>query len=406
MESSMKSKSILKFILNPILRLVPASIPGFPMPPASIPGSHTVPVPSSDSSGATPDALLQNHRTARRAASVLPALGLILVCVLCSPILSVHAKDAVIVLDPGHGGPNATSDNLGAQYPPYSEKSLTLDLARRIQAELSAYEGITVYLTRTDDTSMTLAERAAFASAVNADLLVSLHYNATGSHLYYGSEVWTSAFGEEYAAGASFGQTALSQLQALGLYSRGVKTRIGSHGDYYGVIRESVSRGVPAVIIEHCYLDNEIDRTQLSHGTSALALADATAIAQYFQLRARDGSADYSTYVRPSVSAAPASGIAQDTTPPELCRLELIAKDGDGNVTCRLTARDSDTIYPVRYYSYTINGVATALLPYDQSAGSVTFTVRVPVGQTSTITATAVNAYELAAASNAVSVAY
>lgn len=338
------------------------------------------------------------------ASSVLSLLSLLLLCLFLSPGLSARAAGVRVILDPGHGGPNATSDNLGAQYAPYSEKALTLELAQKIAAELAQYDGITVGLTRTGDTSLTLAERAAAAKAGQADLLVSLHFNATGSHLFYGSEVWTSAFGSNYATGASFGQAVLSNLQTLGLYSKGVKTRIGSHGDYYGIIRGSVSRGVPAVIIEHCYMDNQTDRTLGVANLSALAHADATAIAQYFHLKAKSGSPDYSSYVRPAVSAAPATGIFQDVTPPETCRLEVLSNDGAGHVTCRLTAKDSDTIYPVLYYSFSVNGVSTALLPYSQSAGSVTFTATVPQGQSSTITATAYNSYELSTISNTVTV--
>ncbi len=331
-------------------------------------------------------------------------LPLLLLCFLLIPGLPARAAGVTVMLDPGHGGPNATSDNLGAQYAPYSEKALTLELAQKIAAELAQYDGITVGLTRTGDTSLTLAQRAASAKASQADLLVSLHFNATGSHLYYGSEVWTSAFGSNYAAGASFGQTVLSNLQTLGLYSKGVKTRIGSHGDYYGIIRESVSRGIPAVIIEHCYMDNQTDRTLGVSNLSALAHADATAIAQYFHLKAKSGSPDYTGFVRPAASAAPAAEISQDVTPPETCRLEVLSNDGAGHITCRLTAKDTDTIYPVLYYSFSVNGISTALLPYSQAAGSITFTATVPVGQTSTITATAYNSYELSTLSNAVSV--
>ena len=336
--------------------------------------------------------------------SVLLFLPLLLLCLFLSPGLCSQAAGVTIMLDPGHGGLNATSDNLGAQYAPYSEKALTLELAQRIATELAQYDGITVGLTRTGDTSLTLAQRAAAAKAGQADLLVSLHFNATGSHLFYGSEVWTSAFGTNYATGASFGQTVLFNLQTLGLYSKGVKTRIGSHGDYYGIIRESVGRGIPAVIIEHCYMDNQTDRTLGVANLSALAHADATAIAQYFHLKAKSGSPDYSSYARPAVSAAPAAGISQDVTPPETCRLEVLSNDGAGHITCRLTAKDSDSIYPVLYYSFSVNGVSTALLPYSQSAGSITFTATVPQGQTSTITATAYNSYELSTVSNTVTV--
>ena len=53
--------------------------------------------------------------------------------------------ETVIVLDPGH---SAVSGDLGAQYPPYNEGQMTLELAQYIAGELSQYDNVKVYLTR------------------------------------------------------------------------------------------------------------------------------------------------------------------------------------------------------------------------------------------------------------------
>lgn len=96
----------------------------------------------------------------------------------------------VIVIDPGHGGRDDGKINrqLGI-----NEKTETLDTARRLKPLLEA-DGYRVVLTRTDDRYVGLAERAAIANAVHADLFISLHFNAIeGDHSTSGVEVYTFA---------------------------------------------------------------------------------------------------------------------------------------------------------------------------------------------------------------------
>ncbi len=78
-----------------------------------------------------------------------------------------------IVIDPGHGG-----DKDGAIGPDGAkEKELALQIARRAAARLGR-QGARVVLTRTGDASVPLANRAARANAVGADLFVSIHLNS------------------------------------------------------------------------------------------------------------------------------------------------------------------------------------------------------------------------------------
>ena len=151
-----------------------------------------------------------------------------------------------IVLDPGHGGPGLTDEQeLGAIYRDTYEKYLTLEIARAMKEELSKYGNVEVYLTRNSDQALTLKERAAYAESVGADLLVSLHLNASLEHNFYGSEVFVSAFERFHALGAEVGNSILKELTDYGFVSKGVKTRLGSKGaDYYGIIREEVVSGV------------------------------------------------------------------------------------------------------------------------------------------------------------------
>ncbi|MCX7923936.1 MAG: N-acetylmuramoyl-L-alanine amidase [Clostridia bacterium] len=96
-------------------------------------------------------------------------------------------RDFIVVIDAGHGGKET-----GALYGGIAEKDLNLDMALRLN-KLLKDEGIRTYMTRDDDTTLSLYARSALANNVNADLLVSIHNNAghsktTGSMtLYYPS---------------------------------------------------------------------------------------------------------------------------------------------------------------------------------------------------------------------------
>jgi N-acetylmuramoyl-L-alanine amidase len=83
------------------------------------------------------------------------------------------APGFLAVIDPGHGG-----DQDGAVSPAgVREKDLSLEIARRVSAELRKL-GAKVILTRTGDISVPLANRAAIANATRADLFLSIHLNS------------------------------------------------------------------------------------------------------------------------------------------------------------------------------------------------------------------------------------
>ena len=79
-----------------------------------------------------------------------------------------------VVLDPGHGGKDSGTKNiLKNEY----EKAYTLDWGLRL-ARILAGNGWTVFLTRTNDVDISLADRVALAESVNADRFLSLHFNS------------------------------------------------------------------------------------------------------------------------------------------------------------------------------------------------------------------------------------
>lgn len=72
--------------------------------------------------------------------------------------------------------------------------------------------------------------------------------------------------------------------------------------------RRSTNYNMPAVITEHCFLDNENDRKFLAQPDSyqKLAHADATALAQYLHLQSTALGVNYSGYARPVIQTPPA----------------------------------------------------------------------------------------------------
>jgi N-acetylmuramoyl-L-alanine amidase len=95
-----------------------------------------------------------------------------------APLLAdpIHFKQGtVLVIDPGHGG---TDVGAASVYDGQFEKNYTLDCARRLEAVMAGH-GWTVWLTRTNDVTVPLANRVAFAETHKADLFLSLHFNSS-----------------------------------------------------------------------------------------------------------------------------------------------------------------------------------------------------------------------------------
>jgi N-acetylmuramoyl-L-alanine amidase len=70
------------------------------------------------------------------------------------------------------------------------EKQLTLDIARRLRAMVENRLGLRVILTRDDDRTLGLDERAAVANNGKANLLISLHVNGSRVPGLAGAEVF------------------------------------------------------------------------------------------------------------------------------------------------------------------------------------------------------------------------
>ncbi len=288
-----------------------------------------------------------------------------------APRLQDVGEELVIVIDPGHGG-----ENQGTIENNHEEKTMTLVTAMAMYQELQLYENVQVYLTRTTDQELSLKERAEYAASVNADFLFSIHYNASENHELFGSEVWVSSLSPYNGYGYQFGYEFLTDMRDKGLFLRGVKTRLNSAGiDYYGIIRESVALQVPALIIEHCHVDEQRDAgyCDSNEKLEAFGRADATAVARYFGLKSSALQVDYSDY---SLAEVPLGGIVPktlpDTTAPDVCEIAFSSADYEAGVlSLEVAAADYDS--PLLYYSYSCDGGRT-FQPREPWPGSDTLT--------------------------------
>ena len=215
---------------------------------------------------------------------------------------SARARNWVFVLDAGHGGWDSGAVGNGLR-----EKDLTLQIARYCRDELQKYAGVRVIMTRDSDASVTgvanttneLIARAQIARDNNATLFMSFHINSGGGT---GAEIWIPRQASWYSSfnelGESLGQDVLNRLASVGLVNRGTKndyydlngTQLyypdGSNADSLSVIRNCRQYGIPAVLVEHGFIDNRNDAGLLANKSylKKMGQADALAIANQFGL--------------------------------------------------------------------------------------------------------------------------
>ena len=156
-------------------------------------------------------------------------------------------------------------------------------------------------LTREQDEEVSLADRVVRAKEAEADVFISLHCNASVSHKSQGASVYISTGAKWRKTLQDLADCFLGEFEAIGLDNAGTFARVtqmggrredGTFDDYYGVLRHSYNSGIPALLVEHCYMDSEKDRAYVKDdtGITQLAQADSNAIAAFCGLKKADGT--------------------------------------------------------------------------------------------------------------------
>ena len=98
-----------------------------------------------------------------------------------------RARDVVVAIDAGHGGEDPGAS--GSRYAT-KEKTVTLEIARRLKRLIDAQPGMRGVLTRTGDYYIGLRKRMALARHHRADLFVSIHADAFRDRRVRGASVY------------------------------------------------------------------------------------------------------------------------------------------------------------------------------------------------------------------------
>jgi len=169
------------------------------------------------------------------------------------------AERPLIVLDPGHGGadPGALGP-LGV-----TESQVTLDVARRLRPLLE-HAGFHVVPTRTVDTAVRLADRAALAEALGAVALVSIHCNSSPLREARGIETWF-----RHEAGSGLARKVHEALvKATGRPDRGVRQ---------GRLMVLKTPGMPGVLVEIGFLSHPDEASRLLDEEHQVQMAEGLA---------------------------------------------------------------------------------------------------------------------------------
>jgi len=102
------------------------------------------------------------------------------------PVQTKKLRDVVIAIDAGHGGrdPGATGRN-GTK-----EKTITLQIAKKLQKVINGQSGMKAVLTRTNDRFMKLRDRIEKAKDNKADMMISLHADSFPDQRARGSSIY------------------------------------------------------------------------------------------------------------------------------------------------------------------------------------------------------------------------
>ncbi len=186
----------------------------------------------------------------------------------CTPPPPLSGRQ--VAIDPGHGGSEP-----GAVGPTgTTEKAVNLAIALKLRDLLTA-QGATVIMTRDQDVSVSLLERAKRANQANADIFISIHANGFYQESANGTETYYNP--DNHPRSGLLGQHVHREMLAkVALRDRGLKT------GNYTVLKETM---MPSILVEVAFLTNPAEELLLKD--SAFQQKAAQGITQgvlaYFQ---------------------------------------------------------------------------------------------------------------------------
>ena len=328
---------------------------------------------------------------------ILILLGLLLFHISYFP---AYCKNVVVVIDPGHGG-----ESMGGNIDDRIERDIDLITSFAMKDRLEQYEGVDVYITRENNTDKELSrkERFDFAKEVDADFLFSIHYNMSEYHTLFGSEVWVASKGTNYVKGYQFATIEMQALTELGLFDRGIKNKLNKNkdGEYYGILKYAEEYNIPAVIIEHCHLDEERDSAFWNEESyKRFGEIDADCVAKFYGLSSQSLGIDNSSFQNIAVEA-PSKRLDRDYSEPEYCTLQIT--DNGDYVTAHIESYDPDNY--IQYYQVSLDGgehFGRLEEWTDRNSTSMEFDIPKEIDKNYNVVVRALNEYDLYLASDSV----
>ena len=218
-----------------------------------------------------------------------------------------HAKKFLVVIDPGHGGPDtgATFKSNGLTL---SEKTLTLLVARDLAREL-VIRGHDVILTRNEDREVLLSDRTALANKLKADVFISIHLNSSTDKIRSGGVetfILNHATDETSKRLADMENAVLKDSKAHNLNSSNVslimkdlildanlppskelacsvqsriKTATRDRGVKQALFYVLLGTDMPSILIESGFMNSKADRDRIMNTKTRLVLAAEIAAA-------------------------------------------------------------------------------------------------------------------------------
>ncbi len=175
-----------------------------------------------------------------------------------------------VIVDAGHGGKDsgAVSRRNGL-----TEKTLTLDMARRVRGELG---GFRVVMTRDSDTFVDLDDRVSLANRYPDAILVSIHFNESGASSCGPETYWWRV--DSYTLGKRIERN-LSAASSFHNNRDLVRRRL----------RLTRNPMIPCVLVECGYISNSSEAKAISDAAYRNKIARAIASAIREQITVGDG---------------------------------------------------------------------------------------------------------------------
>jgi N-acetylmuramoyl-L-alanine amidase len=193
-----------------------------------------------------------------------------------------------VMIDAGHGGRDTGTRNARLKL---DEKGPALDVALRLGALLES-EGLRVLYTRTDDSFVSLADRAALTNAAQPDLFVSVHFNAVAdAPKVRGTETYILTPAGQRSTASPRLEPGDSVAQAGNAFDAW-NAQLGWHLHHRLLVHlDSFDRGLkrarfavlrlvecPAVLVEAAYLSNDEEAELIATPEYRQRVAEAIAI--------------------------------------------------------------------------------------------------------------------------------